>query len=181
MEATDTFDLQAETLRGDVRDVLLTHVRSMETPWSKLSEYKQQDIIRAIEKCAQKVVRDSVKIVAGQGFPQMVVSTGKWAVKDGIKLEVNAPFSVENVTRLGEHGTGSAILVLCEAGEFFGERQEVRADPDQPSLDMEGDEDGDEDGDPAGESGEVVTGAAETPRTGRGRRPAAGAAQASAV
>lgn len=34
----DIQQLAADTLMGDIRDMLLTHIRSMETPWSKLSE-----------------------------------------------------------------------------------------------------------------------------------------------
>ncbi|SFS58340.1 hypothetical protein [Methylobacterium sp. yr668] len=156
MEATTEADTQvlpadfdAETLTGDLLDVLLTHVRSMETPWSKLPEWDQRDRIRAIEKCAEDLVRRSVHVIAHKGQPHLVVQTGKWSVGELIDLKVGASSSVENITKLAEHGNGSAILVLIEPGEFFGQRQEAKADPDQPAMDLGGEEAEDGDGEPA--------------------------------
>lgn len=170
MEATTEADTQvlppefaAETLTGDVRDVLLTHVRSMETPWSKLPEWDQRDRIRAIEKCAEDLVRRSVHVIAHKGHPHLVVSTGKWSVGELIDLKVGAASSVENITKLAEHGIGSAILVLIEPGEFFGQREEAKADPDQPVMDLGGDD--------AGDAGDEDDGGAEPEATpARSRR-----------
>ncbi len=87
MEATDsTFaqeerELAADTLRGDVRDALLSHIRDLAKPFSALSESQQRDVIDAVDKTAQHVVRGSVAIVANQGFPSIdvrVSGKGKW-------------------------------------------------------------------------------------------------------
>jgi hypothetical protein len=43
---------EAETLSGDIRDALLTHVRSIQVPWTMLAEDEQQNAIDAIEKTA---------------------------------------------------------------------------------------------------------------------------------
>lgn len=125
---------EAETLSGDIRDALLTHVRSIKVPWAMLAEDEQQDTISAIESSAKNVVRQIAAIIATRGLPHIVVSVGKWTVKDGIKLEVEASSLVENITHLAEHGTGSAVLVLSEPGVYFGERAPAKADKDQPDL-----------------------------------------------
>lgn len=145
MEATtvDTtqaqpIDLLTDTLTGDIRDVLLTHVRSMEDPWSKLSERKQADKIDAIQRCAESLVRRTVQLIAHQGFPHVSVTTGKWAVGELIDLKVGASASVENITKLAEHGLGAAVLVLVEPGVFFGQRQAAQADPDQRAMELDG-------------------------------------------
>jgi hypothetical protein len=130
--------MQAETLTGDIRDMILTHIRAMETPWSKLSEKQQREKIEAATKAADNAVRGAVRIVADKGFPHLIVSTGKWTVKDGIKLEVIAAGTVENVTHLAEHDGGSAVLVLCDVKAFFGQREEAKPAPDQPDLPIEG-------------------------------------------
>ena len=159
--------LAAETLSGDLRDVLLTHIRSMETPWSKLSEREQQNRIHAIEKAAETMVRGAVRVVANHGFPHMIVQTGKWNVGDGVELKVSGQSTVENITKLAEHGMGAAVLVLCEVGEFFGQRSAAEADPDQPAMDLGADEDGDSE--EQGEGGEAAPAAAEAKPAGRGR------------
>lgn len=148
MEATDSSfaqeerELAADTLRGDVRDALLTHIHDLDKPFAMLSETRQRDIIEAIDRTAQHVVRGSVEIVANQGFPAIdvrVSSKGKWG--DGsIELTVGAAFSQSNATKISEHGAGAAILVLAEPGEFFGERRAARPDPDQRRMNLGPDE-----------------------------------------
>lgn len=130
----DIHKLAAETLTGDVRDMLLTHIRAMETPWSKLSERDQELKISAAVKCADELVRRAVQVVAHKGFPHLIVGTGKWAVKEGIILEVKSSGTVENITKLAEHGVGAAILVLAEPSQFWGEKDKAKPEPDQPDL-----------------------------------------------
>ncbi len=128
--------LAAETLRGDVRDAMLTLLRDMQTPFSKLSENDQSWRIEAVSRLAEKVVRDSIRIVANQGFPHVEVlvrNKGKFA-GGSMELSMTAPFSVENATKLSDYGVGTAILVLAEPGEFFGERRTARPQPDQTSF-----------------------------------------------
>lgn len=125
---------EAETLSGDIRDALLTHVRSIKVPWAMLAEDEQADAISAIENTAKHVVRQVASIIATRGLPHIIGSVGKWTVKDGIKLELEATSLVENITALAEHGTGSAVLVLSEPGVYFGEKAPAKADKDQPDL-----------------------------------------------
>lgn len=131
--------MKDDTLTGDIRDMLLTHIRSMETPWSKLSESKQRDRIQAADEAAKNLVRGAVQVVANKGFPHLLVSTGKWTVKDGIKLEVLAAGTVENITDLAEHDGAAAVLVLCDAKQFYGEEAAAKPAPDQPDLPIHGD------------------------------------------
>lgn len=187
MEATNTVEMQAETLSGDIRDQFLDVLRGLDEPWTKLSEHQQKRAISNIEKLSRDVVRGSVDIVAQTGFVHMLVTTGEWTVKDGIKLKVNASGSVEDITKLAEHGGGSAILVFADAAAYFGERAEAKADKDQPDLPI--DEDGvfqqetelklnelnpnPDEGEEEGGEGEQVETAGGRPR--RRRRTAAGA------
>lgn len=123
-----------ETLSGDIRDALLTHVRSIKVPWAMLAEDEQQDAIAAIEKSAQSAVRKICTVVAMRGFPHVVGTISKWTVKDGIKLELEASGIVENIHALAEHGTGAAVLVLSEPSVYIGERAPAKPDKDQPDL-----------------------------------------------
>lgn len=125
---------EAETLVGDIRDALLTHVRSIKVPWAMLNEEEQGDRISAITRTAEHAVRVAAGKIAHRGFKHIVITTGKWTVNEGIKLEVNAAASVENINALAQHGAGAAILVLVDAAEFFGERAPAKPDKDQPDL-----------------------------------------------
>jgi hypothetical protein len=125
---------EAETLTGDIRDALLTHVRSIKVPWAMLAEEEQQEAIAAISKTAEYAVRQIASIIAMRGFPHVIASLGKWTVKDGIKLELEVSSLVENIHALAEHGNGSAVLVLAEPSVYMGERAPAKADKDQPDL-----------------------------------------------
>ncbi len=95
---------------------------------------RAKKFIGRADDLAYHVVREATRLVAHQGFAHLTVSTGKWSVKDGIKLEVNASSSVDDITKLAEHGSGSAVLVLAEASVFYGQRADALADKDQPDL-----------------------------------------------
>jgi hypothetical protein len=125
---------EAESLSGDIRDALLTHVRTIKVPWAMLAEDEQQAAIDAIEKTAQFAVRQIAALMARRGLPHIIASVGKWTVKDGIKLELEASSLVENITALAEHGNSAAVLVLSEPSMYIGERAPAKADKDQPDL-----------------------------------------------
>lgn len=127
--------LAEETLTGDVRDVLLTHVRSMQDPWSKMSEEAQQDKIDAIEACAEDIVRRAVAIISRRTFEVISVKIADFTVKGGeVKGKFGALVSEQNVVSLSDHQGKSALIVLTDYSDFFGEKAPAVADADQPDL-----------------------------------------------
>ena len=129
---------EADTLSGDVRDALLTHLRSIKVPWMMLSEIEQAEHIAAVQNTAEHAVRRIVGLVAGGGMPHVTGTIAKFTVKDGIKVELNVTSLVSNICALAEHGKAAAVLVLSNASDFIGEHAPARPDPDQPDLPMEG-------------------------------------------
>lgn len=136
--STESAPLEAGTLAGDVRDALLTHVRSIRVPWAMLAEDEQRDKIEAITNCASDLVRRAIATVAEGGFPSIIVSVGGFKVDKGVEVKLAASGTVENITRLAQHGKGSAVLVLAEAGDYLGERAPAKPDKDQRSLPLDG-------------------------------------------
>ncbi len=126
--------IEAGTLAGDIRDVVLTHFRSIKVPWSMLSEQEQADKIEAIEKLGRDVARRAVFQVAASDMPILHVTTGKWNVAAAIELKLAAAATVGNITALAEHGQSAAVLVLVDPGAYMGERAKAKADKDQPDL-----------------------------------------------
>lgn len=136
MESTNELDLQAQTLRGDVRDRYLDLMRSMPKGWTELPEKEQRRIIEQADGYARDVVQTAFVLFAQRGLTKIAVVTGKWAVKEGVKLEVSALSTKENINALAEHGQGSAVLVLADVDWFMGARSEPKPLPDQPDLPM---------------------------------------------
>ncbi|MCA6108151.1 hypothetical protein [Bradyrhizobium cenepequi] len=125
---------EIETLSGDIRDALLTHVRSIKVPWAMLAEDEQQEAIDAIQKTAIDAVRRAAGLMAQQGFPHIVVKLNKWLVKDSIKMEIETSALVDSMAKLAEHGNSSAMLILSDPTVYLGERAPAKADKDQPDL-----------------------------------------------
>lgn len=145
-------DVTAETLYPQIRDVLLTHVRAAEKPWSKRSQAEQQDTIDAIEKATQHLIRLTCHAVTARGFGQIPVTLGDLAVK---KKHINGKFvcrlEEENLVSLASYQDAAAVLVLCDPEEFFIDADPPEADPDQPELPT-----GEEDPDHDPETGEIL-------------------------
>ena len=125
---------ETETLSGDIRDALLTHLRAIKIPWAMLAEDEQQDHITAIQNTAEAAVRRIVGLVAGGGMPHVVGTIKKFTVTDAIKVEFMVSSLVSNICALAEHGKASAVLVLSNASEFIGEHAPAKPDPDQPDM-----------------------------------------------
>jgi hypothetical protein len=130
----ETLDLAADTLHGDLRDAMLTHIRSMETPWSKMSEQAQSDKIYAISNACERLVRRSVAIVASNGHAPMFGRIAKFTVKDEIKAELVAPSSVGNIEMIAENIGQPAIIIFASPEAFMGQKAEAKPDKDQPAL-----------------------------------------------
>ncbi len=132
LEAAET-----ATLSGDIRDALLTHLRSIKIPWAMLAEDEQQEHITAIQNTAEHAVRRLVGIIAGGGMPAVVGTVAKFTVKNDIKVEFLVSSLVANICSLAEHGKAQAVLVLSNASDFIGEHAPAKPDPDQPDLPMQ--------------------------------------------
>lgn len=134
-------ELTAETLSGDLRDVMLTHIRSMETPWSKMSETAQSDKIYAISNATATIVRRAVAMIAAQGQEPMFGRIAKFTVKDEIKAELVAPSSVGNIEMIAENIGQPAIIIFANPDQFIGERAAAKPDKDQPDLPIDDEDD----------------------------------------
>lgn len=132
-------DLTAETLSGDLLQVMLTHVRAMETPWSKLSERAQEDKIYALTNACSDIVRRAVRIIAAGDHEILDVQVPKFVVTEKLELKVLANVTTPNIELLAANRGRPAILMFVSAADYIGQREEVKADPDQPGLPMDDD------------------------------------------
>ena len=136
----EKINMAAETLAGDLRDVILNHVRTMETPWSKLSEEAQGDRIYAATNAAEHIIRKACALIAKRGFDHVPVVIKDFTVKEkAIKGKFEAYLSESAMVLLGDHQGQSAIIVLSDAEGFLGEQGQAKPDADAPELPLAGD------------------------------------------
>ncbi len=143
MSASDeTIELSGETLSGDLRDVMLTHIRAMETPWSKLSERDQEDKIYAITNACETIVRRAVSMIAADGREVIHVEVPKFTVKDKIVMEVVSSVTTPSIEHLADNRGRPALLMFVAAADYIGQKAEAKADPDEPGLPIDDRDDG---------------------------------------
>lgn len=136
METTEALDLQVDTLTGDIRDVLLGHLRDMKVGWSMMGERDQRAKIGVMERAAEDLVRRVVNVVSGTQYPEIEATVGPVKLDKGVEIKLATVDTVENITALAKHGKARAVLILVDPKIFYGEREPAKADPDEPSMDM---------------------------------------------
>jgi len=132
--ATENNPLEAKTLSGDIRDMILTHIRSMTVPWPLLNEQEQADKIMAAENAGRDLVRQCLQVIATNKFPALHVSVGAYKVDKTLEVKLAVSPSVANITSLAQHGNGAALLILAEPQDYYGERAPAKPSKDQPKF-----------------------------------------------
>lgn len=124
MEPTPQLD--DKTLTGDIRDFLLTWVRSMQKPFEAMSESDQRDLISAVEGSARELVGGVIAVVSGRGFEKAFVKLGKFSVGDGIEAKIITDRSERNLLNFNDFAGRSAMLIFADPAEFDGARAPAR-------------------------------------------------------
>lgn len=125
---TDVAEItEAKTLRGDIRDQILAEFKGMPKPWQQMNEAEQRRVIERASEIALMLVTRAVRIAAHEGAPHLTAEVGQFTVKDGLKVQMAAAGTVENITRLAEH-RGAAVIVLVDPAKYHGERQKAQPD-----------------------------------------------------
>lgn len=121
-ETQEQFD--SETLRGDVRDAVLSEFKLMPKPWQQMNEEEQGRIITRAIDIADKVVTGAVDLVAARGLAAMPISVGKFTV-DGseIKGTYTAFADDEALLRIRHLAERRAMFVMADPAEYQGERK----------------------------------------------------------
>lgn len=119
--------IASATLLGDVRDALLSEIKALPKPWQKMSEEEQGRAIHRASDIAGELVTKVVHLISTKGFSNLPVTINKFTVKDGVKIEVGAAETVENITHLAMH-SGAAVLVLATPSAFMGEKEKAQTD-----------------------------------------------------
>lgn len=120
--------LQADTLRGDIRDQILAEFKHLPDAWQKMTEDQQACAIHRADQIAEELVAGAVAAIAPRGFSNIIASMEQFTRKDGLKVVLKAAATVDAITKLAEHGMNAVVLVLAEPAKFMGERKPAETD-----------------------------------------------------
>jgi len=137
-EELEPIQMARETLGRDLLQGCLQEVRNLPEVWPKLSEHRQADVIERLTARISSSVKMAVRILAADNRPTIDGILESVAVKDGIK----ATFKVSQ-TNPGRHDLIDSVnkvclLVVASAADHLGGMEEVKPDPDQSPLDLNG-------------------------------------------
>lgn len=127
-------ELAADTLRGDVRDALLSWFKATPKPWAQMGEQEQRDLADSADRCSRQLVKDACQIIAASERPCIVAKLTEYGEKDGIKAKLDLASKGEVVAALHEACGREVLIVTSGYEEFMGEEAPAEITMDQPEL-----------------------------------------------
>lgn len=127
--AEKTKDLATTTLRGDIRDKILSEFKTMPKSWQTANEAEQQRLISRAKDIADMLVRRAIDIVAAKGLPALPITVGKITIDGG---ECKGAFECyagdEELLRIRHLQGARAMFVLASPDAFNGEQKKPETD-----------------------------------------------------
>lgn len=129
-------ELAADTLRGDVRDSIMSFFTAQPKSWPFMSEAERKDFARALDRYSYELVKQACTIIATGERPSIVGVLKEYREKEGVEAKLKFP-STENVVTSLHEACGQDVLVVTSGFELFsGEQKEADeiVPPDQGKL-----------------------------------------------
>jgi hypothetical protein len=116
-------ELNTETLRGDIRDRILTEFKHIPNVWPKMAESEQERLISRAQDIAGELVRKAVDLIAERGLPALPIEVGKITIDGGAcKGTFECYADDENLLRIRHLQGKRAMFVLASPDAFNGEQ-----------------------------------------------------------
>jgi hypothetical protein len=130
-------ELAADTLRGDIRDAMLSWLKAQRKPWGEMAEHEQRGVVSAVESAADNLVRQACLQIASKERPFIRATLVEYGEKEGIQAKLKLASTGEVVSFLHESVGRHVLIINSGIDEFSEERAPAAVDPDQPSLPIE--------------------------------------------
>lgn len=122
-------ELAANTLRGDIRDKILSEFKAIPKSWQTSSEDEQTRLINRAKDVADTLVRRAIDIVAAKGLPALPITVGKMTIDNS---ECKGTFECyaddESLLRIRHLQGSRAMFVLASPDAFNGEQKKPETD-----------------------------------------------------
>jgi len=122
-------EIATTTLRGDIRDKILSEFKTMPKSWQSASEGEQERMISRAKDIADTLVRRAIDIVAARGLPALAITVGKMTIE---KSECKGSFECyaddESLLRIRHLQGSRAMFVLASPDAFNGEQKKPETD-----------------------------------------------------
>ena len=127
--ADKAIKLATDTLRGDIRDKILSEFKTMPKSWQAANEGEQQRMISRAKDIADTLVRRAIDIIAAKGLPSLAITVGKVTIE---KSECKGTFECyaddESLLRIRHLQGSRAMFVLASPDAFNSEQKKPETD-----------------------------------------------------
>ncbi|MHB9798434.1 cell division protein FtsK [Pseudomonas sp. MT3] len=130
--------MTADTLGKSLLQGLIQEIRILPDVWQKLSEAKQTDVIDRLEQQVRNAATIAVHTIAGAERETVYGKLESIAAKDKMKAVIVVNHSSPNKHDLLDAVNEDCLLIIGGAAEFLDGMKDVKADPDQNPLDLNG-------------------------------------------
>jgi hypothetical protein len=127
-------EMASDTLRGDVRDAMLSWFKATPKPWSQMSEGEQRDFADTADRTARSMVKQACQIIAANERPCIVASLVEYKEKEGVEAKLKLASTGANVAALHEACGREVLIVTSGYDEVSGEAAPAEIDADQPGI-----------------------------------------------
>lgn len=130
--------MTADTLGKSLLQGLIQEIRILPDVWQKLSEAKQTDVIERLEQQMRNAATIAVHTIAGSDRDTVYGKLESFTAKDKVKAVFTVSPSSPNQEQLFGAAHQDCLLIIGGAAEFLDGMKDVKADPDQNPLDLNG-------------------------------------------
>jgi phosphoserine phosphatase len=129
-------ELTAETLRGDVRDSLLSFIKAQGKAWPYMNETERRDLATSLDRYSYEVLKQACRLIATAERPSIVGQLKEYREKDGVEAKLKFGGTEEAVSALHKACGQEVLLVTSGFDLFTGEQDKAEAHvpPDQGDL-----------------------------------------------
>lgn len=132
-QAGDIIDFTADTMLGTLTTVIVDEIKALPDVWAKLSEFKQDDVIKRVTSQVGDAVKRAVHLIATDGREVITANLEQITAKDGIKATLVLARHDENRHALLD-AVGKPVLIVVAGSDGYMGGKIPKAERDQRAL-----------------------------------------------
>ena len=133
-DETTAVQIASETMKGDLRDMLLDRIKALPKPWQQMNESEQRDLAYGVESAVTSAIIKAVQIIAADKRPVIMASLEKVVIKDGIDAQIHLSKNDPQRHELADAVGATLMIAVAHAADYMGEKEPAKTEPDEPTI-----------------------------------------------
>lgn len=126
-------DFAADFLVGELIKAASIGMRSMNSPWSKMAQFQQEQALLGVKQRVEAAVKEAVDVIASTARLTFRAQVESVTFKDGVKASLKMA-KTEDAHVLADQSGKAVLIVIEDYARFLNAGDAAKGDPDQPPL-----------------------------------------------